>query len=153
MRTLKQILSLSPKVKMNLLITYKIFAIPAFVFHELSHLIMIFILGVKATGMKIHISIKFSERFQFDGCVYNLETNKYKRFFISVAPFIFWLTGYLYFLINFHPMLIYFCLFTNEFLPSDGDINAIKSCFGKANDEKISYKEMNSQLEINKTSY
>ena len=100
--------------------------IPALIIHELSHLIMIVLVGAKSQGVEIKGNFK-----GFEVIVnYNTESN-WKRKIISMAPiggFILWsIFIFSTFGLLFLGLALYTLLFIRVFFPSKGDIETYNS--------------------------
>lgn len=98
-----------------------LFAIPALVIHEFSHMVAIILLGAKGTGVGVKGKLDSLE------VVVNYDTNSnLKKNIISMAPiagFIAWLTFMMFTSgVTFMVLAIYTALYVRVFLPSKFDL-------------------------------
>jgi len=75
---------------------FNILSLPAVMCHELSHFIMIFLVGSKFSGITINITVD-EKGVSYHCTVYNKANNKLKSLIISLAPSIFWVIGLIIF--------------------------------------------------------
>jgi len=101
-------------------------AVPALIIHEISHVLMILLLGAKGNGIEVKGDVQGFE------VVVNYETNcNWKKNIISLAPiggFIIW-SFLIYFTsgLLFLGLAAYTILFVRVFFPSRADIDTYQS--------------------------
>ncbi len=134
---------------MKIKILYDVFSLPAVIFHELSHFIMILLLGVKFKGIIMNITAD-EDGVNYNCCVYHKINYKIQSILISLAPSIFWLVGYLLSLFM-HQLLfaLYLLIFLKTFNCSEGDI--VNMVARIKNDKGISINDENLRSKIEKT--